>query len=245
MTARIGLIIPSSNRMVEQEMVRHVPPGVTAHVARLRMTGAHKVTLDDLLPQVVAAASTLTDARCDVVAFHCTANSTSEGVAGEAKLLGALREAGATHVTTTASAIRQAFDALGARRIVLLTPYSAHVTEEEASFLGEAGYDVVHARGFALKGSDDYCATPPHFWRDRALEAARPQADVYFLSCANISVFPVIEEIEQKLDRPVVTSNQAVIWHALSLLGIADRRNCRGRLFDHLGAVSTAARVPA
>ena len=43
MTARIGLIIPSSNRMVEEEMVRHVPPGVTAHVARLRMTGAHRV----------------------------------------------------------------------------------------------------------------------------------------------------------------------------------------------------------
>jgi maleate isomerase len=246
MTARIGLIIPSSNRMVEQEMVRHVPPGMTAHVARLRMTGAHRVTLDALLPQIKETAATLTDARCDVVAFHCTANSTSEGMAGEAKLLGALRDAGATHVTTTASAIRHAFDVLGARRIVLLTPYSAHVTEEEAGFLREAGYEVVHARGFAMKGSDEYCTTPPQFWRDRALEAARPDADVYFLSCANISVFPVIEEIEQKLDRPVVTSNQAVIWEALSLLGIADRRNCRGRLFDSLDAKnSTAARATA
>ena len=135
MTARIGLIIPSSNRMVEEEMVRDVPPGVTAHVARLRMTGAHRVGLDALLPRVKETAGTLIDARCDVVAFHCTANSTSEGIAGESKLLGALRDAGATHVTTTASAIRRAFDVLGARRIVLLTPYSAHVTEEEAEFL--------------------------------------------------------------------------------------------------------------
>jgi maleate isomerase len=246
MTARIGLIIPSSNRMVEQEMVRHVPPGVTAHVARLRMTGAHRVGLEELMPQVVQAADTLTDARCEVVAFHCTANSTSEGIAGEAKLLGALRDAGAKHVTTTASAIRHAFDVLGARRVVLLTPYSAHVTEEEAGFLREAGYDVVHAHGFAMKGSDEYCATPPQFWRDRALEAARPEADVYFLSCANISVFPVIEETEQRLGRPVVTSNQAVIFEALSLLGIADRRNCRGRLFDSLAAKNpTAAHLTA
>src|ERR1700724_591012 len=96
MTARIGLIIPSSNRMVEEEMVRDVPPGVTAHVARLRMTGAHRVSLDALLPQVTETAATLADARCDVVAFHCTANSTSEGVAGEAKLICALRDAGAT-----------------------------------------------------------------------------------------------------------------------------------------------------
>jgi len=42
----------------------------------------------------------------------------------------------------------------------------------------EGGYDVVHARGFAMKGSDEYCATPPHFWRDRALDAARPNPNI-------------------------------------------------------------------
>ena len=245
MPARVGLIIPSSNRMVEQEMVRHVPPGVVAHVARLRMTGAHRGPLEALLPRVTEAAATLIDARCDVVAFHCTSNSTAEGVAGEEKLRGALRSAGALHVTTTASALRHAFDALGARRIVLLTPYSQHTTDEEAGFLHEAGYAVLAAKGFALAGSDEYCATPASFWRDRALEAARPDADVYFLSCANISTFPVIEEIEQRLARPVVTSNQAVIFDALSLLGIADRRDCFGRVFDRLRQAEAAHRVPA
>jgi maleate isomerase len=245
MTARVGLIIPSSNRMVEQEMVRHTPPGVQAHVMRLRMTGAHNVPLDALLPGVEEAAATLIDARCDAVAFHCTANSMSEGMAGETKLLDALRHAGARHVTTTATAIRHAFDVLGARRIVLITPYNAATTEHEAEFLREAGYDVLHARGFALKGSDEYCSTPPQFWRDRAIEAARPEADAYLISCANISVFPVIEETEQKLDRPVVTSNQVVIWEALSLLGANDRRNCRGRLFDGLAAGAPAHRLHA
>jgi maleate isomerase len=236
MPARIGLIIPASNRMVEQEMVRHLPPGVVAHVMRLRMTGEHRGSIDALIPRAADAASHLLDARCDVVAFHCTANSTSEGLAGEAKLLGAVRNAGAARATTTATAVRHAFDALGARRIVLLTPYSQHVTEEEAGFLHEAGYEVPLARGFGLKGSDDYCATPAQFWLDRAIEAARPEADAYFLSCANISVFPVIAEIETTLGRPVVTSNQAVVWDALGLLGIGDRRNCPGRLFDRLPA---------
>ncbi|MGH6675484.1 MAG: hypothetical protein ACRECE_04545, partial [Xanthobacteraceae bacterium] len=64
--------------------------------------------------------------------------------------------------------------------------------------------------------------------------------DAYLLSCANISVFPVIAEIEQRLGRPVVTSNQAVIFHTRSLLGATDRRNCPGRLFEALGTtVST------
>ena len=231
---RIGLIIPSSNRMVEEEMVRHVPPGVTAHVARLRMTGAHRVGIDALLPRVEEAAATLIDARCDVVAFHCTANSTSEGTEGEDKLTAALRRAGAPRATTTASAIRAAFDALSARRIVLITPYSQETTDHEAEFLRHAGYQVLAARGFALNGSDAYCATPAQFWRDRTLEAARPDADCYLLSCANISTFPIIAEIEQKLGRPVVSSNQAVIFDALRLLGTTDRRNCSGRVFETL-----------
>jgi maleate isomerase len=245
MTTRIGLIIPSSNRMVEEEMVRHLPPGFVAHIARLRMTGAHRASIEALVPRVAEAAATLTDARCEVVAFHCTANSTAEGLEGEAKLLAALRRAGAPQVTTTATAIRHALETLGARRIVLITPYSAHTTEEEAAFLAKAGFKVLAASGLALEGSDAYCATPPHFWRDRAIEAARPDADAYLVSCANISVFPVIAEIERMLDRPVVASNQAVIFHALWLLGAADRRNCPGRLFDLLVAGEIARKVPA
>jgi len=243
MTARIGLIIPSSNRMVEGEMVRHLPPGYVAHVARLRMTGAHRVAIEGLMPRLMKAAAMLTDARCDVIAFHCTANSTSEGAAGEAKLIAALRQTGTRLVTTTATAIRHALETLRARRIVLLTPYSEQVTDEEAEFLHMAGFEVLYARGFALNGSDEYCATPPQFWRDRAIEAARPEADAYFLSCANISAFPVIEEIEQKLGRPVITSNQVVIWEALSLLGSTDRRNCPGRLFDGIGTAQTAQKA--
>jgi maleate isomerase len=235
---RIGLIIPSSNRMVEQEMVRHVPPGVTAHVARLRMTGAHRVGIDELLPRVAGAAATLVDACCDVVAFHCTANATAEGLAGADKLVAALRQAGAPRATTTASAIRAALDALSARRIVLLTPYTQATTDHEAEFLHDAGYEALAARGYALKGSDEYCGTSAQFWRDRAIEAARPDADCYLISCANISTFPVIEDIEQKLGRPVVTSNQAVTFDALRLLGIADRSNCPGRVFETLSSDS-------
>jgi maleate isomerase len=240
MTARVGLIIPSSNRMAEQEMVPAFPEGVQAHVTRLRMTGANHLGFDELLPRIEEATRALVDARCDVVAFHCTANSMEGGKAGEQQILAALARAGAARATTTITAIQRALDALAARRIVLVTPYSAQTTEHEAEFLRGAGYDVLSAKGFALAGSDAYCATPPQFWRDRVIEAQRPEAEAYLVSCANISVFGVIEELEATLNRPIVTSNQSVIWDALRLLGWRDRRGCPGRLFD-----LTPARAPA
>src|SRR5215831_14348917 len=231
MVTRIGLIIPSSNRMVEQEMARHAPPGVVLHIARLRMTGAHHAALDALMPRIEDATRTLTDARCDVVAFHCTATSMEEGSAGEERVLDAVSRAGAPRATTTATAIRRAFDALGARRIVLVTPYSAKTTAEEAEFLHAAGCEVVHSVGHALAGSDAYCAAPPAFWRDATLAAARPEADAYLVSCANIAAMSVIDELEQRLEAPVITSNQAVLWDALARIGHADVSTCPGRLF--------------
>src|SRR5262249_31016972 len=155
------------------------------------------------------------DAKCDCVAFHCTAASTEAGLDGEQRALAALARAGVPQATTTATAIRGAFAALGARRIVLVTPYDANTTEDEAAFLRAAGYDVLHAVGFDLGGSDRFCATPPEFWRDRTVEAARSAADAYLVSCANIATFAVIEELERRLDRAIVTSNQAVLWDAL------------------------------
>src|SRR5262245_11078995 len=218
MTARIGLIIPSSNRMVEQDMVPHVPAGVQVHVMRLRMTGPHHVPLAQLLPRIEEAARTLMDAKCDVIVFHCTAASMEAGLDGEAQALAAVARAGAPHATTTATAIRRAFAALGARRIVLVTPYGARTTEDEATFLRSAGYDVLASTGFALGGSDQFCATPEKFWLERTLALARPETDAYLVSCANIATFPIIAELERRLDRAVVTSNQAVLWDALRRL---------------------------
>jgi maleate isomerase len=219
MTSRVGLIIPSSNRMVEQEMVPAFPHGVTAHVTRLRMTGANHLAIDQLLPRIEEATRALADARCDVVAFHCTANSMEGGKEGEQQILSTMARAGAERATTTITAIQNAFDAFGAKRIVLITPYSAETTEHEAAFLHGCGYEVLHAQGFALKGSDAYCATPSEFWRDRTIEVERADADAYLISCANISVFDVLPELEARLGRPIITSNMAVIWDTVRLTG--------------------------
>lgn len=239
MPARVGLIIPSSNRTVEQEMVRALPPGVQAHVARLRMTGAHHVGLDQLLPRIAEATRTLLDARCDPVVFHCTATAMEGGSDGEARILAAMTATGAAHAFTTAGAIAGALNRLAARRIVLVTPYDAPTTAAEAAFLENAGYEVLSATGHDLGGSDQFCAALPQFWRDRVAEVARGDADAYLISCANISTFPVIGEIEARLARPVVTSNQAVIWQALTLLD-APAPVGLGRLF----ATGEAARRP-
>src|ERR687894_513209 len=98
--ARIGLIIPTSNRLTEPQFHRYAPPGVAPHVTRLRMTGDYEAPVDELLPGVIEAAT-------------------------------------GRRATSTAAAVLAALEALGARRIVHVSPSpSAH----EVAFLEQAGF---------------------------------------------------------------------------------------------------------
>ncbi len=238
--ARIGLIIPSSNRLTEPQFQRYAPLGVQIHVTRLRMTGQHHRPLLDLLPSIEEAAGALADASCDVVVFHCTASSMEAGLDAEQQVLDTLVRAGARRAASTASALVDACEALGARHLVLVSPYAAEANAREAAFLAQAGIEVIRDRALNLPGSDAYVAAPPDVWLDVTVGEADPRADAYLLSCTNIHSIGLIEELEQRLDRPVTTSNQATLWYGLRLCGLPDRVLGLGKLM-HLDLPAGAA----
>jgi len=72
---RIGLIVPSSNTTMEEELRRALPDGVSLHVARVKL---RKVTVEELQRMeeyVEAAADTLADAGVGIIAYGCTTGS--------------------------------------------------------------------------------------------------------------------------------------------------------------------------
>jgi maleate isomerase len=58
-----------------------------------------------------------------------------------------------------------------------------------------------------------------------------PDSEAVFISCTGLRTAPIISVLEQRLGKPVVTSNQALAWHALRLAGVTDRLEARGLLF--------------
>ena len=228
--ARYGLIVPSSNRMAEPHAACFNPDGVVAHAARIRMTGPYFMAIDELLPKVAEAAEILADATCNSIIFHCTANSMAEGLVGEKRIAGAIEKATGLMAATTASATMAAFNALDAKRVVLVSPYTRPSHEHEIAFLEEAGCEIVAERNLGLAGSEAYSAMPASDWVETLKEMKNDKADVYFASCANIRAIEALEEMEEILDAPVVTSNQLVIWQALRLAGIKDPIPGLGRL---------------
>jgi maleate cis-trans isomerase len=203
---------------------------------RLRMTGPHSVALDELMPRISDAAAILGDAKCDVTVLHCTGTSMSGGFGAERGVIAAMEDATGRPALTTATCLMTALSALGARRLVFISesPEAGHGKKRD--FIADAGYDIVADRAACLSGSDESCVTPPAFWVYLAKEVAVPEADATFISCANIHAIDAIEELEAATGRPVVTSNQVVIWHALRTAGINDALPGLGRL----GAIAEA-----
>jgi len=229
--ARIGLIIPSSNRLAEPQFHQYAPPDVGTHVTRLRMTGKFRKPWSQLKPQLLEAAVALSDVKPSVIVFHCTANSMESGLEHEAAIVDAITSSSGCLTITTAQALREAFSHLGIKKLVLVSPYVKATNEHEVAYLSEAGFQVLHEHGLALD-SDDYSAVTPEQWIEVVMQNTRPDADGYFLSCTNTRMIEAINDLERALGKPVVTSNQATLWTCLGKLGIRHPDPKLGQLFN-------------
>jgi len=237
--ARIGLIIPSSNRMTEPQFHRYAPAGIGVHIARVQMTGQHKRPIAQLLDDVGRAASALGDAQCDPVVFHCTANAMAEGREGEAALVRRVAEESGAAAFSTAQAIVEALNEMKMRRVVLLSPYAQAVNDHEREFLREHGIDVVHDVALNVGSSDEYIRVPVARWIELARERAHVAADGFFLSCTNTTQIEAIETIERETGKSVINSNQATLWAALKRIPAIEgvpRIPGLGRLFARMEA---------
>jgi len=220
--ARIGLIIPSSNRLTEPQLRHFAPTELGIHVTRLQMTGKWNRPLRHLTDDILRAAGALADSKVDLVVFHCTGHAMEEGPEGDARTREAITRATGIAATSTAAAVGEAIAALSLKRLILVTPYEQDVNDHEIDYLRRIGVGVVQDVALALAGSDDYLAQPPERWLELAVQNARDDADGYFLSCTNTTQIEAIAPIERRLGKPVVNSNQAVLWSAV--------RRLRGKL---------------
>jgi maleate isomerase len=216
--ARIGMIIPSVNSMTEPQFNHFAPPGLAVHVARARVAGQWKRPLAEMADEIATSAKLLSDVAPDLIVFHCTDTSMTQGPHGEGRILDIVRDASGIEAVATSRLVLEALQALGLRSLVLISPYKSN--RAVIDYLQAAGLKVIHDVALALEPLQ-FAAVTPREWTELACQHDRPQADGIFLSCTNTTQIEAIADIERALDKPVVNSNQAVLWGCIRRLKAA------------------------
>ena len=222
---RVGLIIPSLNVIVEDDLRRELPADVGFHIGRLRLRKTQgRVTQAALLEagrDAVEQSSLLSDAGMDAIAFNCTGASLSDGPGGARRLRDEIAAMTHTPATTTILSVVRALRASGVRRIVHVCPFTAEFGADEAAFLRAEGFEIVETCGLNFTDARLAAKLLPQEICEIAVRADRPAAEALFLACANVRAMEATAQLQQRLGKPVVTSNQAVIWDLLDMIGHA------------------------
>lgn len=227
--AKLGYLIPSVNLASECQFPAMAPEGVSLHFTRLKLVSANDDELRRMADGLEPAVELLKDAGVTSITFHCTAVTTFAPGMDE-QLIQRIRKASGLPATATGRAVVTALRTLEAKKIVLVTPYPAHVNQKEEAFLRANGFEVLANWAEGITNGLEMFDAEPQLWKRRTLEHRRPEADAYFISCAQIKSPEVVEELERELGKPVITSNTAAFWHSLRLSGVEDRITGFGRL---------------
>ncbi|HMK81005.1 MAG TPA: hypothetical protein VK438_15225 [Xanthobacteraceae bacterium] len=233
---RIGLLIPSSNSVQEPDFWRVLPPGITLHVARMRLSNVEASSTLRIVEEIETESRKLADADVDVIVLAATAPSSRNGLGYDQELIGRIRAASGKPATTASTALIEALRVLCARQIVLGAPWSAAVNQTTAAFIEANGCKVLAQEALGLVRNLEIGLLDPQTAYEIGRRVDRPEADLVMLACGNWSTFSIIERLERDLGKPVLTTNQVSLWHTLKILGAAPLANLGVLLRDHLGA---------
>jgi maleate cis-trans isomerase len=231
MSRHFGVLIPSTNTTVEIEFSGLLPPGLHAHIGRLGKGGASPFS-PSLDADVAYQSELLGTARVEAIVLAQTSASLfSDDYDTNVTTL--MADNAKAPALTSAQAIGRAVKALGVRRIGLATPYSTEVLgRAKRYFEMQHGLEVVAMEGFGA--TDSYAIGKMDADTARAAFARidRPDVEVLVVPGGNFPTMPWIERWEQAFGKPVVTTNQASLWGALTLMKITAPIEGLGRLLS-------------
>ena len=216
----LGLVVLQADERIEADLRGLLPAPVDLLVSRvpsgLDVTPQTLARMEAELPR---AAGLFPEAvGFDVIGYGCTSGATQ---IGSARVAEKLRDgARAAHVTDPVSALVASCRALGLRRLALLSPYVAAVSDRLRAVLAEHGIATPVFGSFAEAEEARVARiTPGSIAQAARALVAEGEVDGLFLSCTNLDTLPMIGVLEREIGIPVLSSNLVLAWHMLQLAG--------------------------
>jgi maleate isomerase len=234
---KFGVIVPSTNTIVEPDFYRMTVPGVTAHTSRiwirdqnLSNNDAFEALLEQIRVEIEFAVQRVMTAEVDYMVMGMSAETFWGGVQGNHEFIRNIKTWSGLDVATGAEACERALNLFGAKRIGVVTPYQQIGDDNVIKFFNEIGFEVVRIKGLKCPTAVAIAHVSEAELRQALIEVDGDDVDALVQAGTNLSMVGLADEAERWLGKPVIAINAATWWMALRENGIEDKVYGCGRL---------------
>ena len=230
---KIGLIALASDYMIEKDFINVIKnKKIDFFVNRIEsfnpLTSENLIKMSEKITEVTK--DILPNEKIDCVVYGCTSGTIAAGYQSiEKKIKKAKPEA---EVTTPSTASIKALKKFNLNKIAIFTPYPKKLNDEVIDFFKKENFQITSNSYFDIASDIDIGKVDVNYLYDVLSKMDLKGADALFISCTALPALSIIDKLEKKLGKTVLSSNQALIWDALEKIGENDSINGFGKLFS-------------
>ena len=225
--AKIGLITPMSEN-VEHAFHIYAPEGVSFASTKISYPAESEEALTQSVEQ---AAAMYQNYDVDLVVFGCTSGDCVMDFAQEQECARQIEGVSGRPCLSAGEAVLDALNALGAKKVALMTPYADAASEGEKNFLESNGFEVTAVSSMDVSYVPSLEACDEYLLYRNALKLDMNGADALYLSGLGMTTLELVNDLETVLGVPVVTGQQAALWGALRRCRVGAKPEKLGKLF--------------
>jgi maleate isomerase len=213
MAWRVGLLVPSSNSVMEVDFYRSLPHDTTLHTSRMylddSMPAGEELMLERFTLPAVAALGTV---RPHVVVFGCTSEITARGGEFDREICARIGEMTGAKTVSVAASVNRALHETQALRVAVVTPYGDRVNERVRACVEAEGIEVSALYGMGLSPAEGSAVTPESIYSFvQSCIGPRVPGEALFIACTNYQAMGALSLLKMTYDVPIVTSNLAAL----------------------------------
>jgi len=166
--------------------------------------------------------------KIDTVAYACTSGTIA---IGEDKVKEKIQLAKpGCHVTTPITSAIKAFNKMNVKKVAVFTPYPESVNKTIYEYLIKKNINVTSFSTFNLNLDVDFARVDPKYLSEILSKLNINDADALFISCTALPALEILDEVENKINKPVFSSNQTLIWDTIRSAGYKSSIEGYGKL---------------
>ena len=231
---RVGLITLASDFRIEKDFNNVIyGKDIDLYCNRIKcynpLTNEMLKKMADDIPKVTK--DILPDQQLDCVAYGCTSGTIAAGYASIYEKVNSTKPN--TKVTTPITSAINALKALKINKLSVFTPYTDEINQSVINYFKKENIEITGLTYFDIASDLDIGKVNPDHLFDVLSKIDLLNSDALFVSCTALPVLSIIKDLEKKMNKIVLSSNQTLIWDTLNQIDFKSKIEGYGELFNN------------